>query len=259
MRRIINLTSVSVFVQFTLDTAALFAASNGSNGNESGSGLINAIVGVFILMLLVIVIGGVVYVLLRRNKAHFARFFLLRKTPTKWDVSQSTYMPPSPSPVTSRRASWPGRSERRAEQEPPSEREAYTLESISLKDLEQVLSLREADRIQEYYGLIAMIIKRYVGEKYQIKILDATTGQILLALPDELTDSVTDHVGEILRMCDMIHFSRHRPSCSELDRIYQTAEEFLENQIAVAPVETDESEEEVDENSEIYEHYRRRF
>ena len=76
-----------------------------------------------------------------------------------------------------------------------------------------------------------------------------------------MTDSVTDHVGEILRSCDMIQFSKHRPSRSDQDRIYQTAREFLENQIVVAPTETVEFEvdEEADEDSEIYERYRRRL
>jgi hypothetical protein len=139
-------------------------------------------------------------------------------------------------------------------------RDAYTLESIALTELDEVQSLRESNRIHEYYEAIAIIIKQYVGEKYQIKSLDATTGQILSALPNGLTDSVTDHVGEILRSCDMVHFSRHRTSRSEQNRIYQTAREFFENQITAAPAETDEFEVEAepDENSEIYKHYGRR-
>ena len=148
-----------------------------------------------------------------------------------------------------------------AEQDRQLEHDASTLESITLTHLEEMQSLRESDRIQEYYEAIATIIKQYVGEKYQIKVLDATTGQILSALPDGLTDSVTDHVGEILLSCDMVQFSRHRPSRSELDRIYQTAREFIESQIVVAPVEmTDfEADEDTDEDSETYKHYRRRL
>ena len=163
--------------------------------------------------------------------------------------------PSSPSSVPSRRPSQARRPQRTVEQPTRPEPEANTLESISLNDLEQVLSLREGGRIQEYYGSIAMIIKRYVGEKYQIKILDATTGQILSALPDDLTDTVVDHVGEILRMCDMIHFSRYRPSRSELDRIYQTAKEFVENHITVTAVEAADVEDEAEENDEIYGRY----
>ena len=59
----------------------------------------------------------------------------------------------------------------------------------------------------------------------------------------------------------MIQFSKHRPSRSDQDRIYQTAREFLESQIVVAPIEADgfEAEEEAEEDSEIYKHYRRRL
>lgn len=260
MRRIINSASVSIFVQFALGTTHLFAASNDSNSNDGNSGLFGAIIGVIVPALLVIGIGGGIYVWLRRNKASLGRLFPRRRTPANWDISQPTYTPAPPSPVPRRGATRPGRSDPVTEPDTPLEHDEYTLESISLTDLEQALSLRESDRIEEYYESIAMIIKQYVGEKYQIKILDATTGQILSALPDDLTGGVTDHVGEILRMCDMIHFSRHRPSRSELDRIYQTAKEFIESQIAAMPVETDESEaEEADADSEIYEHYRRRF
>ena len=78
--------------------------------------------------------------------------------------------------------------------------------------------------------------------------------KILSALPNGLTDSVTDHVGEILRSCDMIQFSKHRPSRSDQDRIYQTAREFLESQIVTAPIEADD---EADENDGIDKHYRR--
>jgi hypothetical protein len=144
------------------------------------------------------------------------------------------------------------------EREPaaPSTREPDTLESISLTELEQVRALRASGQIPEYYDAIAMIIKRYITEKYHIKTLEATTGEILQALPHELTDTVVDHVGEILRMCDMIHFSRHRPSRSELEGIYRSAKEFLESQIVVPAPETDEEDEE-DDMSELYEHYRR--
>jgi hypothetical protein len=160
-------------------------------------------------------------------------------------------MPSSPSPVAPRRTAQPESTPRTTERNNASlEPKPYTLEFISLTDLKQVLPLREAGRAQEYYESIAMVIKHYVEKKYQIKTLDATTGQILSALPDDLTDSVADHVGEILRTCDMIHFSHHRPSRPELKRIYQTAKEFIESQIVVGVGETSNLEEDVDENNE---------
>ena len=252
MRRVINSTSVLICVQFALGTAHLFAASNDLNSNNGNPGLFGAILGVLVPTLLIIAIGGGIYVWLRRNKPSLTGLFPRRRTPKNWDISPPTYTAPSPSPVSPRGT---------ARADRPLGRDEYTLESIALTDLEQARALRESNRIQEYYEAIAIIIKQYVGEKYQIKSVDATTGQILSALPNGLTDSVTDHVGEILRSCDMIQFSKHRPSRSDQDRIYQTAREFLESQIVVAPIETDEfeEEEEVAEDSESYEHYSRRL
>ena len=260
MRRIINSTSVLICVQFALGTAHLFAASNDFSSNDGNPGIFGAILGVVVPTLLIIAIGGGIYVWLRRNKPSLTGLFPRQRTPKSWDISPPTYTSSAPSSASPRSTARPNRPDPLTEQDRPLERDEYTLESIALTDLEGVRTLRESNRIQEYYEAIAMTIKQYVGEKYQIKSVDATTGQILSALPNGLTDSVTDHVGEILRSCDMIQFSKHRPSRSDQDRIYQTAQEFLESQIVVAPIETDEfEEEEPDEDSEIYEHYRRRL
>lgn len=261
MQRIINSTSVLICVQFALGTAHLFAASNSFNSNNGNPGIFGAILGVVVPTLLIIAIGGGIYVWLRRHNPSLTGLFPRRRTPKNWDISPPTYIPPSPSPVTPRGTTRSNKPDPLTEQDRPLARDEYTLESIALTDLERVRALCESSRIQEYYEAIAVIIKQYVGEKYQIKSLDATTGQILSALPNRLTDSITDHVGEILRSCDMIQFSKHRPSHSDQERIYQTAREFLESQIVVAPVETDEFEADagVDEASEIYKHYRRRL
>ena len=261
MRRIVNTTSLSICVQFALGTAHLFAASDDFNSNSGNPGIFGAILGVVVPTLLVIAIGGCIYVWLRRNKSSLTSLFPRPKTPKNWDISPPTYATSAPSPMSPRDTVHPDDLDPLTEPDSQLERDEYTLESIALVDLEGTLSLRESNRIQEYYEAIAIIIKQYVGEKYQIKSLDATTGQILSALPNGLTDSVTDHVGEILLSCDMVHFSRHRPSRSELHRIYQTAREFLESQIVGTSIEADEfeTEEEADEDSEIYKHYRRRL
>ena len=257
MRRIINSTSVSIYVQFAFGTAHLFAASDDLNSNSGNPGIFGAILGVVVPALVIIAIGGGLYVWLRRNKPSLTSLFPRRQTPKNWDISPPTYTASAPSHMSPRDTAPPDNLDPLTEPDRQLESDEYTLESIALADLEGVLSLRESNRVQEYYEAIAIIIKQYIREKYQIKSLDATTGQILSALPNGLTDSVTDHVGEILLSCDMVQFSRHRPSRSELTRIYQTAREFLESQIFVAPVETDEYEE--DEYDETYQDYRRRL
>lgn len=261
MRRIINLTSFLICTQFALGTTHLFAASTDPNNDNGSWGFLGAILGVVVPALLVIAVGGGIYVWLRRNKPSFTRSFPRRRTPKQWDMPPPTYTSSSPPSVSPRATVRRDRPDPLRESDRQLEGDEQTVESMALTHLDQVLSLRESNRIEEYYEAIAITIKQYVEEKYQIKTLDATTGQILSALPNGLTDSVTDHVGEILRSCDMIQFSRHRPSRAEQERIYQTAREFLESQIPAAPVEMDgfEAEEEADENSEVYKHYRRRL
>ena len=239
MRRIISckeqrllFPTVLIYVQFAFGTAHLFAASNDLNSNNGSLGLLVAILGVVVPALFIIAIGAGIYVWLRRNKPSLTSLFPRRRPPKNWDIPPRTYISPSPSPMSPRYTVDSDTLDPLTEPDRQLEHDEYTLESIALADLERVLFLRESDRLREYYEAIAIIIKQYVGEKYQIKSLDATTGQILSALPNGLTDSVTDHVGEILRSCDMIQFSKHRPSRSDQGRIYQTAREFLESQIA---------------------------
>ncbi|MCE2394222.1 hypothetical protein J4G02_06465 [Candidatus Poribacteria bacterium] len=261
MRRIVNSTSVSICVQFALGNAHLFAASDDFNSDSGTPGIFGAILGVVVPALIVIAIGGGIYVWLRRKKTSLTDLFPRRRTHTNWDISSSTHTSPPLSSMPPRGTGRIDRFDPLTEPDNPLDQEEFTLESIAFAELERALVLRESNRIQEYYEAIAIIIKQYVGEKYQTKSLDATTGQILSALPNGLTDSVTDHVGEILLSCDMVQFSRHRPSRSELDRIYQTAREFLESQIVGTSIEADEVEveEEVDEDNEMYRHYRRRL
>lgn len=260
MRRITSSTSISVCAQLVIGTAHVFAASTDPNSNDGNLGFLGAILGVVLPTLLIIAIAGGIYVRLRRKKSPLTDSLPRRPTPKNWDISPPTYISSSPTSAPSRGTVRLDGSSRFMAPDRPLAHDEQTVESLALSDLAQVLSLRESNRIQEYYEAIAIIIKQYIAEKYQIKSLDASTGQILSALPNSLTDSVTDHVGEILLSCDMIQFSRHRPSRSEQNRIYQTAREFLENQIVVTPIETDEFEAaEPHENSEIYQHDRRRF
>ena len=119
--------------------------------------------------------------------------------------------------------------------------ESQSPEEMALNDIKSARRFRERGQISEYCTAISWAIKKYVGEKYHIKIVGASTGQILDSLPQELTDSVFDYVGEILRTCDMMGLAQHRPSRGELDHIYQIAAAFIQSQIQ--PDETDEKRE----------------
>ena len=232
---------VCAFILFFLifGSHTLFAADTDLSGNQSNffHDFINLIAWVVIPTIIISGICLAIYGWLRRNRITFSRLFRRKVQPQNPNPNPSPHPPTFHTPEPPNRV--PSRPEVQPEQVTSTNRQLDTLESISLNDLEQIRSLRAERRIREYYDAIAMIVKRYISEKYQIKVLDATTGQILQSLPHDLTDTIVDHVGEILRTCDMIQFSRHRPSRSEIDGIYQTAKEFFESQIVVLTPETD--------------------
>ena len=225
--------------------------AQGTDSNAYQSGLFSAVLWVVVWTLVFATVGLGVYTWFRRNRSSFSRRFR-----RKIQGRVPNGVPSLRTMTTAPPRRMVDRSEERRERTPPPEPQPDTPEWISLKELEQVVSLRKGESIREYYDKVSMIVKRYVEEKYQIKTLDATTGQILESLPHDLTDTVVDHVGEILRTCDMIHFSRHRPSRADIDNIYRTAKEFLESQIVIPSDETTTSEDE-DNLGELTAHYRR--
>jgi len=139
------------------------------------------------------------------------------------------------------------------------ELDMQTLEGMVLKELRQAQKFRNAGRIAEYYAAISLTIRKYLGERYGIKAIDASTSQILEHLPDGLTDAIFDQVGEILRTCDMMSLGRHRPSRGELDRIYNVAVEFIQSQAEMFDEEEDDEAEIFDEELNDIREMVRRF
>lgn len=191
--------------------------------------LIITVVSIIIPALLVIGVVLGIYALRRRNRMNLPRLFRRHESTEDNQIFRDRIPLMTPRESVNRPEIKP--TEEVIPLEP--ETDTITLEGAALNALKQALRLRNEGNIPQYYESIAMTTKRYISEKYQIKIVD--TGQILASLPHDLTDSVADHVGEILRTCDMVQFARHRPSRSDLNRIHQTAKEFFESQGAVSP------------------------
>ncbi|MFQ6040622.1 MAG: hypothetical protein ACE5PV_07175 [Candidatus Poribacteria bacterium] len=186
---------------------------------NSGSDFISAIVFIFIPSLILL---GIVVGLYRWRK----RISQSRRHSARLESTLTSGKQPAPTP-----------------QEEEADIAFQSIEEMALHELKNAQRFRERGEISEYSAAISWAIKKYVGEKYHIKILGASTSQILDNLPHELTDSVFDYVGEILRTCDMIGLAQHRPSRGELDHIYQISTAFIQSQI-----QSDDSEEEKTEN-----------
>jgi len=233
-----NYSEVSIQKYSTKDASAF--------GASSGSDFIFAIGFIFILILIPLGIAVGLYRWKKRIK--------YRRQPEGIEFSATSENQSAPTPQMESRL--------HSDEPPeiPGVREDYDVEFQSLEEmaLDEIKNARcrEIGQISEYCVAISWAIKKYVGEKYHIKIVGASTSQILDSLPQELTDSAFDYVGEILRTCDMIGMSQHRPSRGELDHIYQIATTFIQRQIQ--PDDTEEAKmDELDERAEPPEWFRR--
>ena len=233
-----NYSEVSIQKYSTKDASAF--------GASSGSDFIFAIGFIFILILIPL---GIVVGLYRWKKR-----IKYRRQPEGIEFTATSENQSAPAPQIEPQL--------HSDELPeiPEAREDYDVEFQSLEEmaLDEIKNARrrEIGQISEYCVAISWAIKKYVGEKYHIKIVGASTSQILDSLPQELTDSAFDYVGEILRTCDMIGMSQHRPSRGELDHIYQIATTFIQRQIQ--PDDTEEAKmDELDERVEPPEWFRR--
>jgi len=240
------------YTTFLIVAIATISIAEDNNIPRDSSDWIGVIIGVIIPALVFLLLGAVIYAWLKKKRRQDGETTVdhgLRVTSTSQDYEQNLSIPSLRSRTGTDEDLW------------EVDESANTLEEVSLNVLMNATHLREANKIREYYAAISKIIRRYVGTKFDIKVADSTTGEILENLPQSLTESTVDHVGEILRICDIVEFSQYRPSNADLDHIYQLAVEFIENQIKIdesANSEITESENSGhNELDEIYEQLRK--
>ena len=250
MQRLTRLATCGVSLLILLASGNGESFAQETDPDSRSSGLLSAILWVVVWIVVFAAIGVGIFSLIGRRRNRLTRG--IRR------VLRSNL--PSGVPTNPRRSATPSRSqasqpETEEEQFIPSDPRWDTPEALSLRELNQVASQHSHKDFHEYYDKISSIVKRYVEHKYGIKTLDATTGEILGSLPHDLTNSVADHVGEILRTCDMIHLSGHRPSRSDLQDIYRTTKEFFERQMEESSDRNNTDDE--DNLEELTKHYRR--
>ena len=235
-------------ILLTSGNVELFAQETDLDAHSSG--LLSAIVWVVVWIVVFAAIGVGIYSWIGKRRSgftHGVRRVVQSKIPSGIPTNPRTSTTPShlmDSPP-----------EVQQERFIPSDPQWDSLEALSLRELKQIASHHSHKDSHEYYNKISLIVKRYVEQKYHIKTLDATTGEILGSLPHDLTNSVADHVGEILRTCDMIHLSGGRPSRSDVEDIYRTTKEFFEHQMDVSSDRNNADDE--DNLEELTKHYRR--
>ncbi len=223
-------------------TTFLFSFPSHAASSSIVPDLITALQFIFLPSLILVCMGIALFIRWKKRKAR--RAFLTEENLEEPLMSQES------------QSETPQEEDEEVEDDEP---DIQTLEAMTLRELRQAQRFRNAGRIAEYYTAISLAIKKYVGERYNIKAIDASTSQILENLPNGLTDTIFDQVGEILRTCDMISLRRHRPSRGELDRVYEVAMEFLQSQVELFAEEYDDEEEEFDENLDDIREMLRRY
>ena len=86
--------------------------------------------------------------------------------------------------------------------------------------------LHEHGQVDEFHAEVARILKRYLGGRYRVDLLECTTAEVAPAMrPAGATDDTVVIVGALLGRCDAVKFARERPEavqCRELvDEVYR--------------------------------------
>jgi len=103
-----------------------------------------------------------------------------------------------------------------------------SLEEQALQSLDEAKQHRQARDIREYHARVAVIIKNYLAQKYQIDITGKTTLMILEQLSGiDVPEEQKKRVDTVLSTCDRVKFANYEPGVEEMDRIHVITRDFI--------------------------------
>lgn len=68
------------------------------------------------------------------------------------------------------------------------------------------------DRVKAYYDSLSEAIRRFLSDRFELPIMESTTGQLRTVLNQRLVEGQIDEIVRILQECDLIKFARMMPS-----------------------------------------------
>ncbi len=89
--------------------------------------------------------------------------------------------------------------------------------------------LAEAGQIKEYYFLVSNILRHYIEKRFGLMAPERTTEEFM----DELRNTTVleqNHksiLEKFLTHCDMVKFAKYTPSEEQIERVYETAVDFI--------------------------------
>ena len=86
------------------------------------------------------------------------------------------------------------------------------------------MNLIEEGRIKDYYIILSEIIRRYIEGRYNIQVLDRTTGELFWEMKNARIDKkVVTQVKDLLEDCDLVKFAKYIPPSDIIEKNFNTS------------------------------------
>ena len=92
------------------------------------------------------------------------------------------------------------------------------------------------DEPQVFCIIVSDTVRAYLEDRFQLKAPERTTEEFVgeLQSSPSLTPEQKSRLGEFLERCDLAKFARYQPDRSELERLYHSAEQLIEETIELS-------------------------
>ena len=87
------------------------------------------------------------------------------------------------------------------------------------------------DRLDEFYAELSLIVRRYISSRYGLKAVERTTEEFLSITKSskDISESQRLFVGDILKTCDMMKFTKEKQSGQDHQSQIQSVKRFLDD------------------------------
>lgn len=133
--------------------------------------------------------------------------------------------------------------------EPP--RPAHLIALDALNNLRKQ-GLVESGQIKEYYFLVSNILRHYIEGRFGLMAPERTTEEFLdeLQKATVLNQPQKDILSKFLMHCDMVKFAKYNPSGEQIERVLETAFDFVEQTKPQEVIEKSQEQDVEDEEEE---------
>ncbi|MFC1478455.1 DUF4381 family protein [Candidatus Margulisiibacteriota bacterium] len=116
------------------------------------------------------------------------------------------------------------------EEQPAAPENIRTPEEIALEALAELekMQVQSPEEIKEYYVRISEIIRRYLEQKYETAVMEATTTEIM-SLIQQGSWQKPEQIEKFLEDSDIVKFAKYLPGKNEMRAILDIAKRIIEH------------------------------